>query len=198
MQLTLKNVGKHYNHQWLFRNVNFTLNKGESMAILGKNGSGKSTLIQIIFGLIKASEGTVNMDDAIDADHQYFSLTSPLMTLPQEFTINEILTYQQQLKKITIGHGAFLEAAMFSKKEAALPIGLFSSGMQQRLKTALCLFSESPVKLLDEPLSNMDKDGEVWYLNCMKEVIKDRIVIVASNDTTEYNFIQHTINLSRQ
>ncbi len=171
---------------------------GESIAILGKNGSGKSTLLQIIFGLIKASEGSVDMDKSIDADHQYFSLTSPLMALPQEFSINELLVYQQQLKKITLANDEFLDKAMFSKKEAALPVGLFSSGMQQRLKTALCLFSVSPVKLLDEPLSNMDKDGEIWYSNCLKDVIKEHIVIVASNDSTEYNLIQHTINLTGQ
>ncbi|MES2619137.1 MAG: ATP-binding cassette domain-containing protein [Bacteroidota bacterium] len=198
MQLTLQNVGKHYNHQWLFRNVSFNLNTGESIAILGKNGSGKSTLLQIIFGLVKASEGRVDMDQSIDKDHQYFSLTSPLMALPQEFSINELLAYQQQLKKITLTNDEFLEKAMFSKKEADLQIGLFSSGMQQRLKTALCLFSVSPVKLLDEPLSNMDKDGEIWYSNCMKDVIKGHIVIVASNDSSEYNLIQKTINLTGQ
>ena len=89
----------------------------------------------------------------------------------------------------------FIDYAAFTKKQATQPIQYFSSGMLQRLKTALCLVGNAPIKLLDEPLSNMDKEGEIWYSNCISKLSADTIVIVASNDEAEYNAIGKHISL---
>lgn len=196
MHLKVNQIGKHYNQQWLFRHISFDLNAGEKLAILGRNGSGKSTLLQIIYGLIQAAEGEVLLDnELIEKPHQFFNYTSPLMVLPLEFTINEIHQHQTQIGKMEMALNEFIEYAAFTQKQADQPIQYFSSGMLQRLKTALCLGGIGKIKLLDEPLSNMDREGENWYLNCMNQLNKENIIIVASNNEPEYHSIQKQINL---
>lgn len=196
MQLSVNNIGKHYNKQWLFRNISFSVQSGESIAILGKNGSGKSTLLQIIIGLIQASEGEVTIDDkVIENHHHFFSFTSPLMTPPLEFNIREIHDYYMKTGKTSMVFEEFIEWSAFTVQESKRPLRFFSSGMLQRLKTAYCLTADSEILLLDEPLSNMDKDGEKWYVNCIEKVINNHIVIVASNSEQEYQFTKRNIKL---
>ncbi len=196
MQLEINQIGKHYNQQWLFRNISFELKTGESIAILGKNGSGKSTLLQIIYGLIQAAEGDVLLNkNLIEFPHQIFNYTSPLMVLPLEFNIQEIHAHQINVGKMKMDIAEFMDHAQFTTDKANQPILYFSSGMQQRLKTALCLAGNGHIKLLDEPLSNMDKDGEKWYLNCLDKINSNHIIILASNDEVEYQGIKNQINL---
>lgn len=61
MQIQLKNTGKRFNREWIFRNCDYTFNAGNAYAITGPNGSGKSTLLQTIAGAINASEGSVTV-----------------------------------------------------------------------------------------------------------------------------------------
>jgi ABC-type multidrug transport system ATPase subunit len=59
MELILENLGKKYEGNWIFRNVNLSLPSGSRLLITGKNGSGKSTLAKTIAGLILPSEGKI-------------------------------------------------------------------------------------------------------------------------------------------
>lgn len=197
MEILLEKIGKHYNRQWLFRDISFKLQAGESVAILGKNGSGKSTLLQIIAGLVKSSAGDVQYAGfKSQHPHDIFSITSPLLVLPQDFTMAEIIAYQKSIGRLNYSPEVFAEHSNFTKKQIHQPVALFSSGMQQRLKTALCLLSENPVKLLDEPLTNMDHEGEIWYSNCLGLMKNGHILIVAGNNEKEYKLINNHIRLS--
>lgn len=59
MDIELKNIGKKFNKDWIFRNLNYEFNSNNSYAITGTNGSGKSTLLQIISGFVMPSEGEI-------------------------------------------------------------------------------------------------------------------------------------------
>ncbi len=196
LQLELKNIGKRYNRQWLFRHINLSVETGKILSVTGRNGSGKSTLLQIAYGLIQPSEGEVLIDGRINYEaHKLFALTSPYMELPLEFSIAELHDLYYRSGKLTSGLEAFLSFSMFSNEQAVMAVKHFSSGMQQRLKTAFCLSSTAAVLLLDEPLSNMDKQGELWYKNCMSELVS-RIVIIAGNNPAEYEFSHVNIQIS--
>lgn len=64
----------------------------------------------------------------------------------------------------------------------------FSSGMKQRLKLSLAFLTDSSVLLLDEPTSNFDTKAIDWYLNLIHQFTQDRLVIIGSNQTYEYDF----------
>jgi ABC-type multidrug transport system ATPase subunit len=195
MHLEIRNIGKQYNRHWLFKHVSFELQTGKSMAITGRNGSGKSTLMQIIYGLIQASEGDILLDQQKDYEtHQYFSISSPYMDLPWEFTITEIYKLYAGLGKTSMPLNDFLEFSGFSQSQAHKPVKQFSSGMQQKFKNALCIGSGADIILLDEPLTNMDKQGEIWYKNCL-DFIRPKICIIAGNNPAEYEWADRTLQL---
>jgi ABC-type multidrug transport system ATPase subunit len=65
--------------------------------------------------------------------------------------------------------------------------------MKQRVKLALAIFSEVPFLLLDEPTTNLDKQGVTWYLELIQQFTPNRIVVICSNDPIEYDFCDKKI-----
>lgn len=195
MQLQIKDIGKRYQNQWLFRHIDLVLSIGDSLSVTGHNGSGKSTFMQVVYGLIQASEGEVliNSSSTYQA-HEIFALSAPYLELPMEFNLIEIHDLYTRAQKTNVSLDAFLAFSGFSKQQGQKAIKLFSSGMQQRLKTALCLSSNSPILLLDEPLSNMDSQGENWYKNCLND-LQDKMIIIAGNNPLEYALTQSNLHI---
>ena len=74
-------------------------------------------------------------------------------------------------------------------------IRYFSSGMKQRLKLALAIFSSAPILLLDEPCSNLDKEGYALYKQLINQYALHKLIIVGSNDPEEFAFCTQQINL---
>ena len=72
----------------------------------------------------------------------------------------------------------------------------FSSGMKQRTKLVLACCSDTPVLLLDEPTSNLDKQGMAWYLQLIEQFSAERMLIIGSNQESEYSFCNHFVHLT--
>ena len=194
MNITLDNTGKRYNQEWIFRGVNDEFKSGEHVVLLGANGSGKSTLLQTILGSIAPSEGKIiykheGKEIELDDVFRYFSFASPYMELPEEFTLTETLQFHSGFKPFlrNLTASEVLEATGLTKS-ANKQIKYFSSGMKQRVKLALCIFSDTPVALLDEPLSNLDSSGVAWYKNLVTEYSENRLFIVCSNKQADEHF----------
>jgi ABC-type multidrug transport system ATPase subunit len=69
--------------------------------------------------------------------------------------------------------------------------------MKQRLKLAQAFFSDTKVLLLDEPTSNLDKRGISLYLQLIKQYSNNRLVIICSNDETEYSFCNEKLEITK-
>lgn len=67
--------------------------------------------------------------------------------------------------------------------------------MKQRVKLAQAIFSDVPIVLLDEPLSNLDEEGISLYMSLINEFCKNRLVLVSSNDKKEYSFCNEVIDM---
>ena len=103
MKISLTEVGKRYNREWIFRNINFEFKTGEGYAILGSNGSGKSTLLQLLAGNQLPSEGIITYSieqKNIPAEKIFHSISfaSPYLELVEEYTLTEILSFHAQFK----------------------------------------------------------------------------------------------------
>ena len=200
MTITLENTGKRYNQEWIFRGINTEFKAGEHVVLLGANGSGKSTLLQTILGTIATSEGKIiyrQDGKEIDPDDvfRYFSFASPYMELPEEFTLTETLQFHSGFKPFlaNLDVKEVLEATGLGRS-ANKQLKYFSSGMKQRVKLALCIFSDSPVAFLDEPLSNLDSSGFAWYKKLVSDFSRDRLFIVCSNrQADEYFFCKREL-----
>ncbi|CAN5122713.1 heme ABC exporter ATP-binding protein CcmA [soil metagenome] len=202
MQITLNKIGKKFQHEWVFRNINFQFYLGKSYALVGPNGSGKSTLLQIISGLLLPTEGEVlyqKRGKNIDPDDifRYVDISAPYQELVEEFTLSEFLDFHFNFKTIKneISQKEMIYK-MHLEKSAHKHIKNFSSGMKQRLKLALSFFSESPVMLLDEPTSNLDEHGINWYMQNIRTNISNKIILISSNQPSEYSFCDHIVNIN--
>ena len=67
--------------------------------------------------------------------------------------------------------------------------------MKQRLKLGLAFYSDTPILLLDEPTSNLDKTGVAWYIQQIAQSIHNRIVIICSNQPYEYEFCKKVLHI---
>ncbi len=201
MTILLNNIGKKYNKQWIFKDLNYTFENGSCTAILGNNGSGKSTLIQCIIGAILLSNGVINysINNEKITDQkifQHISFASPYLELIEELTLLEMVQFHQKFKPLYANFTAKTVADIVGLNDALLkPIAQFSSGMKQRLKLALSFFSQSHLLCLDEPLSNLDKKGFEMYKELIDNYLFNRTVIISSNDANETSFCTSKIEL---
>ena len=192
MNIILDNIGRRYNNKWVFRSLNFSFLSDCKYAILGHNGSGKSTLIQIIAGNLSATEGKLvytHKEKKIIADevYNYISFAAPYMDLFEEMTLKEIIGFHFKFKKLIngINENEVMKQLKMEKDQNKL-ITNFSSGMKQRVKVALAVFSETPLLLLDEPCTNLDEDGIKWYKSLIDKYSSNRTLLICSNNDKEW------------
>lgn len=201
MKISLDDVGKKFNRDWIFRKISFELSAPSLCAITGHNGSGKSTLLQCIAGSIHLSEGNVTLEiqkEKIEPENRftYISIAAPYLELIEEMTALEFLNYHQKFKSFKAGWTSELVLDKIGLSKAAhKQIRYFSSGMKQRLKLAQAFFSTTPLLLLDEPCTNLDQAGIDLYLWLLQNLGTDRIIFISSNDPIEYPQNSHTIHL---
>jgi ABC-type multidrug transport system ATPase subunit len=216
MKITLSDIGKRYNYEWIFRKVNYEFTSGDNYVLLGSNGSGKSTLLQVIAGNLIPSEGGIkyqlasveyqdanaeksNVDNANIVDeeniYRHISYAAPYLDLFEEFTLIESIEFQSQFKPFYEGFSVkdIMEITQLEKAKNK-QLKYFSSGMKQRVRLALAVLCDSPLLLLDEPTSNLDKKAIDWYQQLVTDHSKNRLIIVASNQQEyEYPFCNKTL-----
>jgi ABC-type multidrug transport system ATPase subunit len=169
MSLTLSNIGKKYQKDWIFRNINFEFKIPGSYVIKGSNGSGKSSLLQLISGFVTPSEGIQKLKInktlvELDKWAEHISFAAPYYELLEDMYLEEFIDFFVQFKPLRPGISeedlikiAYLED---SKRKQ---LKNFSSGMKQRLRLVIAWLSDTNILLLDEPISNLDSKGIEWY-----------------------------------
>ncbi|MCX6351594.1 MAG: ATP-binding cassette domain-containing protein [Bacteroidetes bacterium] len=198
--VSLKNIGKKFNHSWAFRRLDYEFTGENNYAILGNNGSGKSTLLQMISGFLSSTEGdifytkdgkTIPPDEVFN----HLSMASPFMELPEELTFAEVLRFHAKFKKPLVDLNLIPAKAQLAK-EADKELKHYSSGMKQRVKLSLALFFASDMILLDEPTSHLDENGANWYNQTLAEYSQNRLLIIASNEPEEYRICGEFLKLN--
>tara|TARA_A100001015_G_C14951254_1_gene696882 strand:+ start:124 stop:744 length:621 start_codon:yes stop_codon:yes gene_type:complete len=202
VSLSLINIAKKFNRDWVFRNANYQFEIPGSYVIQGPNGSGKSTLLKILSGFLTPTEGELKLQ--INSNHiatenwsNHIAYTAPYYELIEEMYLEEFVSFYIKFKPLQKGvsqHDLIKIAYLEEAKDKQ--IKNFSSGMKQRLKLALAWLSEVSVVLLDEPCSNLDAKGIEWYKNLAKEYSKNKLVIVCSNHIEdEFSFCKKSLDI---
>ncbi|GAC1306028.1 MAG: heme ABC exporter ATP-binding protein CcmA [Mucilaginibacter sp.] len=202
MKITLENIGRRFNRDWIFRGIDHSFTSGKIYAILGPNGSGKSTLLQVLNGSLSPSAGSIsyfNDDKKIDIEdvYQYLSLAAPYLELIEEFTLNEMIDFHFKFKTYKAGIDKSELISLLAMPESKNKmIRYFSSGMKQRLKLALAFCADTPMLMLDEPTSNLDTQGVGWYLSLVRQFAEGRLTIICSNQEHEYSFCDERLSIT--
>lgn len=193
-QLTIEStgLGKRFNREWIFKNLTYSFHSGKTYAITGPNGSGKSTLMQVLWGQLPPSAGTlvytINGNTIpVENVFQQTSIAAPYLDLIEELTLTEHLRFHFKMRKPANGLSvADIIDMLYLADNSDKQIANFSSGMKQRVKLGLAFFTEAPILFLDEPGTNLDEQAFAWYKQHLSEASANRLVFIASNQKAEY------------
>lgn len=185
MEITLNNISKSFGSNKVIDKFNYSFKKGV-YAILGKNGSGKSTLLKLIGNLISPTSGKViyRLDEKIDITKQIF-FTSPYQELISELSVEEFLKFHNKFRPSAINYSDIINDFNLNKYINS-KIENLSSGSIQKLKLIITFYSDSKFILLDEPTTNLDREGKKNYIKILNEFSNRKIIIIATNDKEDY------------
>jgi ATP-binding cassette subfamily F protein 3 len=171
-----KDVAKSYGAKEVFRDVNFVIERGDRIALVGVNGAGKSTLIKLLSAVDTPSSGTVQLGHNVEPDYfaqdQYKELDTSRKVLEDLETVAPLAT-TTELRNLL---GCFL----FSGDDVFKPIGVLSGGERNRYALARMLLHPSNFLLLDEPTNHLDLRAKDVLLNALQEF--NGTVIFVSHD----------------
>jgi heme exporter protein A len=202
LKLEVQNVGKWFDSRRVFDCIDFTLEPGQSMAVVGPNGSGKTTLLKMIIGLILPTKGIIAFTDngrKLDFEQyrRQLSLVAPYLSLYCALTARENLRFfsgvngrhvsDDEIEAILTGVGLPGRADDY--------VSAYSSGMQQRLKYAVALLKDPSILLIDEPSANLDESGKKIAFDLIRSKQNDSIIIIATNEREEYSLADRLCQL---
>jgi ABC-2 type transport system ATP-binding protein len=185
---------KRYGSFKALDDVSFEVNKGEIVGFLGPNGAGKSTTMRILTCFISPTGGVAKVrghdvfDDtlAVRANLGYLPQRAPLYL---EMTVYEYLEFASRIRNID--RSKFKQRARTVVEICGLAQSLskeirqLSHGYRQRVGLAQALIHDPPILILDEPTSDLDPNERSEFLNYLKQIGKDRTVLLSTHNLKE-------------
>lgn len=196
------NVNFSYNSKsYVLENVNFSINSGEKIALVGKTGTGKTTIINLILGFYKINSGNILFDGKNIDDISLESLRKNISFIQQNSYVfddtvkkNIVINSDNNISDEKIYK--ILKLVGLDKKIACFKDGIyervndnfFSKGEKQLLAFARAIAKESSIYIFDEPTSNVDVESEEKIKDIINNVLKnDTVIIIAHRPSTIEN-----------
>lgn len=201
MQLTCKNITVGYEDGAVAKNINFQLNAGDYMCILGENGSGKTTLMKTLLGLVPPLEGEIAIDKK---DGLHIGYLPQITQVQKDFPASvEEIVLSGCLKKT--GKSPFykkshkVEAHTNMRKVNICDLAKksyrnLSGGQQQRVLLARALCAAEDVLLLDEPTAGLDAASTAEMYEYIEKLNKEGMtIIMISHDMDAVKYASHVL-----
>lgn len=149
--LQVKSLGKSLQKLFLFKNLNFQLQRGDRLGIIGPNGTGKTTFLRIIIGEEKADEGEVKIGRNIKLGYydQHLAELNPESSIIEEMRSMDPKVKDEELR-------SFLGRFLFSGKDVFVPVKDLSGGEQARVLLGKLILAKVNLLILDEPTNHLD------------------------------------------
>ena len=195
MKLEVKNLEKKFKNFTAVKNIDFHIDHGQTLGVLGPNGCGKTTTIGMLLGLIKPSNGKILIDDEnfenLNREKilSQFNFASPYVELPKKLTVKENLEIYGRLygvKDLTRRIQEVsddLNLSIFLNKKT----GELSSGQKNRVSLAKSLINNPKILFLDEPTASLDPDIGDFVRNYIEDYkSKNKVsILLASHNMKE-------------
>ena len=196
MTIEINNLNKNYNNILAVKDLNFKINRGSIVGLLGPNGCGKTTTIGMILGLIKPTSGTVFIN-GLDIENENnrtkilekVNFISPYVELPKKLTVEENLKVYGKLYGVNNLQEKIaelmkqLDLLEFKKRKT----GELSSGQKNRVSLAKALINDPEILLLDEPTASLDPDVGDYIRSYIEDFAskKSTTILLASHNMSE-------------
>ncbi len=193
--VSMRGVTLGYGRRIILKNLDFAIQRGDFMGVMGPNGSGKTTLLKALLGLLKPAAGSIVMTphdgrplrvgyvtqrERLDP---HFPLSSLEVAVMGRFGMIGVMRRPRR-EDYEIAHGCLRRVSMDHR--AALPYRELSGGQQQRVLIARALAGEPDLLLLDEPTNGMDLEAE----RATMELLLD----LQSEKSTTIVFVTHLLS----
>tara|TARA_Y100001970_G_C14121013_1_gene796290 strand:- start:439 stop:1134 length:696 start_codon:yes stop_codon:yes gene_type:complete len=177
--LCLEGIYKRFGYQNILEDINFSIESGEFVVILGNNGVGKSTLLRIISSLMRPTNGKIFFKG--EDQREILMLWLQRMGYISEET--RLYSDLNSIENLRL-YGTFYEAKNLNLKindileeidlmhVAKMPIRNFSSGMKKRLMIGRLMLYEPEILLLDEPYTGLDVKSKKWFREFLEKFHK--------------------------
>lgn len=174
--LEMKNIIKSFGEFHAVNGVDFSLTKGEIVAIIGPSGSGKSSLLKCINGLVEKSSGEVILNGTTGMVFQHFNLF-PHMTCLKNVMYAPVKVKKMNEKDAEKDARRLLKMVGLLDKADEYPNNL-SGGQKQRVAIARALAMHPDIMLFDEATSALDPEITGEVLEVMKDLAKNKMTMV--------------------
>lgn len=194
-KIQFENVGFSYGENEILKSVNLSINKGETVALVGPSGGGKSTLIDLIPRFMDVSSGAVLFDDVNVKDVNQDSLRTLIGTVNQESILfndtifnniafgNTSATLEQveTAARIANAHDFILKTELGYQTNIGDRGAKLSGGQRQRICIARAVLKNPPIMLLDEATSALDTESERLVQDALYKLMENRTTIVIAH-----------------
>ena len=193
--ITYRDVWFKYQDQWVLKNINLTIPKGKTVALVGQSGSGKSTLVDLLPRFYDVTQGQILIDGVDVREARLCDLRGLMGNVNQEAILFNDTFYQniafgveratreqvEEAARIANAH-AFIEA---SEQGYETNIGdrggKLSGGQRQRISIARAILKNPPILILDEATSALDTESERLVQEALEHLMKGRTTIVIAH-----------------
>jgi len=194
-KIEFKNVSFKYKKQYVLKNFSLTINKGETVALVGQSGSGKSTLANLITRFYDVNKGDVFIDNSNIKDVTKTSLRALMGIVSQDSILfNDTIANNIKLGTPNASYTAIMEAAKIANADEFIQnlpekyntnIGdsgnTLSGGQKQRLSIARAVLKNPPIMILDEATSALDTESEQLVQIALEKMMQNRTSLVIAH-----------------
>lgn len=204
--LELKNLKFNYGEKTIINDLNFKINKGEYIGLVGNSGSGKSTLINLLTGLLNINSGEILVDKKNVKNLNSISTVVPQFPFILNGNLGENISFQktnfdvEKIKEVIIK--ADLKSLVdienildFEIKENGKNL---SGGQKQRICIARALYQEKEIIIFDEPTSSLDKESTIKVLQTISKIKGEKTIIHISHDQDSLKNCDRVVELKNK
>ena len=201
-KLSAKNLTLIRGESCLFQGLEFTLNRGELLLLEGQNGSGKTSLMRAIAGMLTLETGEIFWNDVpVSVQRQEFHGDLVWLAhrtgLKGDLTLVENLRFEGSLRRQADVDPASIFERLGISRLKRLPLRALSAGQQRRVALARMLMADVPLWLMDEPFTNLDREGRQLVVDLTEEHLAGGgMCVMAAHQDVEIDATVRRVNLS--
>ena len=194
-KIEFRNVSFKYDNHWVLKDINLTIEKGKTVALVGQSGSGKSTLVDLIPRYHDVQEGEVLIDGINVKDTTLFDLRCMMGNVNQEAILfndtffnnisfgveNATIEQVMEAAKIANAHDFIMASENGYDTMIGDRGGKLSGGQRQRISIARAILKNPPILILDEATSALDTESERMVQDALEKLMKNRTTIAIAH-----------------